>query len=82
MEPDVINPTHGRQTDRVTVCVLHHPRGRWEVLAPDKRGRIPCETLEDARRLAYQSVARIGSCELVVRDAYNRVVERELIDGH
>lgn len=70
------------RTAPITVCVLHHPRGRWEVLAPGRRGRISCETLEDARRIAYLSVAHARDCELIVRDAYNRVVEHEPIDGH
>jgi len=67
---------------RVTVCVQHDPRGRWEVVLPGRRGRIACETLEDARRIAYLSVAHTHDCELVVRDAYNRVLQRELIEGH
>ena len=70
------------RTPPIIVCVQHHPRGRWEVLAPGRRGRISCETLEDARRIAYLSVAHAHDCELIVRDAYNRVVEHELIDGH
>ncbi len=37
------------------------------------------ETLEDARRIAYLIVAHAKSCELIVRDAYNRSIEHELI---
>jgi len=66
----------------IRVCVQHHPRGHWEVLVLGSKGRISCETLEDARRIAYLSVAHAQDCELVVRDAYNRVLQRELIDGH
>ena len=33
------------------------------------------ETLNDARRLAYIDAARILPCELVIRDAYHRVVD-------
>jgi hypothetical protein len=65
----------------MTICVQHHPRGHWEVIVPDGRGRISCETFEDARRIAYLAVARAHDCELIVRDAYNRIVEHELIDG-
>lgn len=64
----------------VIVCV-QQSRGRWEVLPPGRRGRISCETLEDARRIAYLSVAHANDCELIVRDAHNRVLEHELIDG-
>jgi hypothetical protein len=35
--------------------------------------------LDDARRIAYLSVAHAHDCELVIRDAYNRVLARELI---
>jgi hypothetical protein len=70
------------RTPPITVRVQHHPRGRWEVLAPGQPGRISCETLEDARRIAYLSVAHAHYCELIIRDAYNRVTEHELIDGH
>jgi hypothetical protein len=70
------------RTARMTVCVRHHPRGDWEVIGPDGRGRISCETFEDARRIAYLAVAHAHDCELIVRDAYDRVVEHELIDGH
>ncbi|MFZ0377272.1 MAG: hypothetical protein WCD11_31265 [Solirubrobacteraceae bacterium] len=65
-----------------TVCVQRHPRGRWEVLLPDRRGRVSCETFDDARRIAYLTVARAHTCELIVRDAYNRIIEHELIEGH
>jgi len=65
-----------------TVCVQHHARGRWEVITADGRGRISCETLEDARRIAYLTVAHAKSCELIVRDAYNRIIEHELIESH
>jgi len=58
------------------------PRGRWEVITADGRGRISCETLEDARRIAYLAVAHGKNCELIVRDAYNRIIEHELIERH
>jgi hypothetical protein len=69
------------RTNPVIIRVQHHPRGQWEVVAPGQRERIRCETLEDARRIAYLSVARTRPCELIVRDAYNRVLGHELIDG-
>jgi hypothetical protein len=70
------------RTPPIIVRVQHHPRGRWEVLTPGRPGRISCETLEDARRIAYLPVAHGHHCELIIRDAYNRVMEHELIDGH
>lgn len=67
---------------RVTVCVQHHPRGQWEVVIAGRRARVVCETLEDARRVAYLSMRGIHDFELIVRDAYNRVLHRELIAGN
>jgi hypothetical protein len=64
------------------VRVQHHPRGHWEVITPDRCGRISCETFDDARRIAFLTVAHGHSCELIIRDAYNRIVEHELIDVH
>jgi hypothetical protein len=54
--------------------------GDWGVSLPDGRTCVTCESLDDARRLAYLHAARILPCELVIRDAYHRVVERETID--
>jgi len=41
-----------------------------------------CETFDDARRIAYLTMARAQTCELIVRDAYNRIIEHERIEGH
>jgi hypothetical protein len=51
------------------------------VVPPGGRGRTTCETLDDARRVASAMVSRDRPCELVVLDAYNRVLQHELIDG-
>jgi hypothetical protein len=59
--------------------VQRHPRGDWEIVIPGRRGGLVCETLDDARRIAYLSVAHAHDCELIIRDAYNRVLARELI---
>jgi hypothetical protein len=71
-----------KQASGLIVCVQHHPRGCWEVNTADGRGPIPCETLDDARRIAYLAVARTQRCELIVRDAYHRVIEHEVLEGH
>ncbi|HUA72837.1 MAG TPA: hypothetical protein VMA96_17205 [Solirubrobacteraceae bacterium] len=41
---------------------------------------MTCETLDGARRLAYVHAARMFPCELVIRDAYHRVVDHEMIE--
>jgi hypothetical protein len=54
-------------------------RGAWEVVLPESRDHVFCATLEDARRVAYGGVASRRPCELIVRDAYHRVIKREVI---
>jgi hypothetical protein len=63
-----------------TVRVLINARGEWEVLIPHDMRPLRCATIEEAERLAYQSAARTRPCEVIVHDAYHRVVHRELIN--
>jgi hypothetical protein len=74
-------PTSARSTPR-TVRVDLNRRGVWEVALSDRRERVPCETLDDARRVAYLCAAHTRPCELIVCDAYHRVLQREFINGH
>ena len=66
----------------VTVRVDRTRVGAWEVAMPDERDPVTCETLEDAERVAYLCAARRPPCELIVCDAYHRVLHRVLLDGH
>jgi hypothetical protein len=70
-----------RMVSHSTVRVDLNGRGGWEVTLPGKRDRVTCETLDEAQRVAYLCAARRHPCELVVRDAYHRVLLREFIDG-
>ena len=63
-------------TVRVDISV----RGAWEV-ASDPGERVMCETLEEASRVAYRCAADRRPSELIVCDAYHRVVHHEIIDG-
>jgi hypothetical protein len=54
-------------------------RGAWEIELPDRRERVTCETLEEASRVAYRCATDRRPCELVIRDAYHRVLQRQLI---
>jgi len=65
----------------LTVRVDRAGRGAWEVTMPDQRERVICETFDDARRVAYLCAAHRRPCELIVCDAYHRVLQRELING-
>lgn len=63
------------------VNVDHNARGGWAFALSDSGDRVECETLEDARRLAYLCAASRRPCELIVRDAYHRVLHREVVDA-
>jgi hypothetical protein len=54
-------------------------RGAWEVALPDRSDHVTCQTLEEASRVAYRCALDRRPCELVVCDAYHRVVRRDLI---
>jgi len=64
-------------TSTVQVCADH--RGGWEVELPDRSAHVSCETLDEARTLAYRHAAQMRPCDLVVRDAYDRVLAHQLI---
>jgi hypothetical protein len=40
---------------------------------------VTYDTLDEARRVATAQAARLAPCELVVRDAYHRVLRREVL---
>lgn len=61
------------------VHVDHSERGGWDVALPGQKAHITCPTPEHARRVALLYAASRRPCELVMRDAYHRVVLRELI---
>lgn len=65
-------------TSTVQVCADH--RGGWEVELPDRDAHVTCETLAEARALALRCAAQLRPCDLVVRDAYERVLQRLLVD--
>jgi hypothetical protein len=62
------------------VRVEHDGRGGWQVALPN-HDRITCGTLDQARREAYVSALRAERCELIVHDAYHRVLSRELVSA-
>jgi hypothetical protein len=64
-----------------TVHVRQRRRGDWEVELSGQHEPICLETLDEAKRVAYLTAAHRHPCELIVQDAYHRVVEHEFIDG-
>jgi hypothetical protein len=64
----------------VKVNVTPNLRGGWDVRS-DLRPRQRCDTLAAAVHLAHERAEESHPCELVIRDAYHRVVGHEFIDG-
>ena len=64
-----------------TVQVDYDAGGAWHVApSADDEDRL-CATLAEASEVAFHWAGEHRPCELIVRDAYHRVVRRELIDG-
>ena len=63
----------------VPLIVPVDPAGGWDVELPDQHARVRCETLDDAKRVAFLHAAHSHACTVVVRDAYHRVLEEEFI---
>jgi hypothetical protein len=62
-----------------TVRVDLNVRGAWEIMLSDERERVTCKTLEEASRVAHRCAADRQPCELIVCDAYHRVLDHELV---
>jgi hypothetical protein len=67
---------HATQSD--LVCVDRNSHGEWEVESAARPEPITCASLDEARRIARQLAVRRAPCEVIVRDAYHRVIGREL----
>ncbi len=66
-----------------TIRVDLNRRGAWEITLPVGLDPINCGgSLYEARRAASRFAAHWHPCEVVMCDAYHRVVHRELIDSY
>lgn len=63
-----------------TVQVDPNGSGDWQIEVSDQDSVVTCETLDEAQRVAYLFATGRPPCELIVRDAYHRVLHHELID--
>lgn len=63
------------------VCVDFNMHGAWDVELPYQAEPMICRTLDEATRVAYRCAADRRPCELIVRDAYHRVLRHELVNG-
>ena len=64
------------QVAETTVRVEMGRRGAWELTVAGEDTRIVCPTLADAMRQA-RSIAGTRPSELIIRDAYHRLVGHE-----
>jgi hypothetical protein len=44
----------------------------WDLALPQSQQPIQCETLDEARRVAYLYAAHARPCELIVREGHGR----------
>ncbi len=72
-------PTRALPMSARTVSVDRNRGGSWEITLPAKHDPISYGTLEEARLEAYRLAAHWHPCEIVMLDAYNRVVHRKSI---
>jgi hypothetical protein len=63
-----------------TVRVDPNGSGYWQIEVSGQDSVVTCETLDEAQRVAYLVATRRQPCELIVRDAYHRVLHHQLID--
>ena len=64
------------RTTEITVLVEPNRGGAWELTVPDEHTRVVYPTLADAKRQA-RSIAGTRPSELIIRDAYHRLLEHE-----
>ena len=65
----------------VKLDVTPNLRGGWNVRFSDRSAGLSVDTLDAALDVARHFAEDSHPCELVVRDAYHRVVQHRFIDG-
>ena len=71
-----------RSSPRTVRADLLNRHGVWEITLPAQLDPVRCDSLYEARRVAYRFAAHWHPCEVVMCDAYHRVVHRQVIDSH
>jgi hypothetical protein len=73
---------HATPSGTDTVRVVLNRCGDWEVVFPGESELVTCDTLDEAEQLAYDRAASSRDpCEVVVFDAYHRVLRHESIES-
>jgi hypothetical protein len=62
------------------ICVHADHRGGWEVRLPHDAEPLRCDTLDEAERAARRVAPATRRCDLVVHDAYERVLYRDVLE--
>jgi hypothetical protein len=63
--------------ESLTVRVELDRRGVWKVELPDRPEPVMCASLDEACGVAHRCAAALNPCEIIVFDAYHRVLQRE-----
>ncbi len=61
------------------VRVDRRVRGGWEIEFADEPEHVVCRTLADAKRVAHMYASHGSPCEMIVHDAYHRVISRQML---
>ena len=65
-----------------TLIQIQRRRGNeWEVSIPSRHHRVICNSFQEAAKRGYQLAASEAECDVVLHDAYHRVVRRERVRG-
>jgi len=61
----------------MNVRVQLNRRGEWEIALPDRGDPVKCKSLPEAKSVAHRCAAEMDPCEVIIYDAYYRVLYRE-----
>ena len=73
------NPRRVRPPQPSMVCVDCTPQGEWEVCLAGRSDCVTCRSFDEACRMASVMAGRREPCDVIVRDAYHRVIRRQLV---
>jgi hypothetical protein len=62
------------------ICVHADHRGGWEVRLPHGAEPVRCDTLDEAENAALAAAPPTRRCDVVVHDAYERVLYRNMLE--
>jgi hypothetical protein len=69
-----------RAINNRTVRVLPTRTGVWEITHPESGEPVVCGTLHEARVIAQRHASHRPPCDVIVFDAYHRVLQRVAVE--